>query len=71
MSAFEAGCWNWYSQNVNPFSMEAGIVGDLFVRLRLDGCRALFLSAMNKIHNAFAIVQHERMEHAARERANG
>jgi hypothetical protein len=64
MSAWEAGCWSWYLSNVNPFSMESGLVAEMFRDLKLGQLKSLFLSAMNSIHQTFAAIRAEKIKAA-------
>jgi len=70
MSAWEAGCWSWYVNNVNPFSMESGLIAELFRDMQQRSkqqpwpFKALFLSAMNSIHQTFASIRAERIKAA-------
>ena len=70
MSAFEVGCWNWYQENVNQFTLEAGALGDLILEEGLRGAaRKLFLRALGLIHAALELVEVEKAKakKAARE----
>ena len=70
MSAFEVGCWNWYQENVNRFTLEAGALGDF---IREDGllgaARKLFIQALGMIHATLELVAIEKAKakRAARE----
>lgn len=71
MSEFESVCWRWYMDNVNPFAMQAGIVGEMFKGESLAGAvKAMFLEALNKIHQALEFIQAE-MQAKQREAVNG
>jgi hypothetical protein len=72
MSRFESGCWNWYAENVTPFSMGAGIVADMFRSLDLQGAiKAMFLAAVSSVHQCLEYVQAERLHKAREARNNG
>jgi len=55
MSMFEAAVLSWYSEHVNPFALETGLVREEFMELGLRGpARWLFLRGLNLIHTEFA-----------------
>ena len=61
MSEFEAACFNWYCTSVNQFTMESGILPELFKEIGLRGrALRLFLRAANLIYQAFAHVSAEK-----------
>ena len=63
MSEYEAACLSWYADNVTPFTMEGGIVGQLILALGLEGkALALFLRAMNMIRQAFQGIEADRLK---------
>lgn len=63
MSAFEVACWGWYVGNVNAFSMEAGIVGEMFRDLGLRSkLKSMFLRALSEIHATFDAIQAARLK---------
>jgi len=71
MSKFELACWNWYCDNVSPFALEAGIVGEMFRGEGLvGGIKAMFLTAMNSIYQAMNFIQAD-MQRKAAEGAHG
>jgi hypothetical protein len=51
-SEFELAAWNWYRVNVSPFTMQAGIVGQMFAREapEEDGARKFWVMALNMIY---------------------
>jgi hypothetical protein len=65
LSAFEIGIWNWYGENVNHFTLEAGIVAGEFRQTGIRGpARWMALSALNAIHLMFQTVAAERRNKA-------
>jgi len=55
MSLFETACFNWYLDNVTPFSSKYGLVMDAFKELRLRGVpRAMFIRGLNAVDRVFA-----------------
>jgi len=61
MSAFEVRCWNWYQENVNRFTLEAGVLGELIREEGLRGAaRKLFIRALGLIHAALELVEVEK-----------
>jgi hypothetical protein len=58
LSAFELACWNWYAENVTPFSAEHGIVRDTFRETGLKGVmRKMCLAAFSAIAQTFSAIQ--------------
>jgi hypothetical protein len=65
MSPFEAACWNWFQENVNPFTVKAGAVGGFIARERLRGAaRGLFIRAVGMIDEMFERVSWEKAKAA-------
>jgi hypothetical protein len=63
MSAFELACWNWYAENVTPFTSEHGIVRDLFMAEGLTGkAKGMFLKALGAIHQTFETIRAEMLK---------
>jgi hypothetical protein len=65
MGPFEAACWNWFQENVNPFTVKAGAVGGFIAGERLSGAaRVLFIRAVGAIDEMFERVGWERAKAA-------
>jgi hypothetical protein len=68
MSAFEVRSWNWYQENVNRFTLQAGALGDLIRDERIRGAaRKLFIRALGIIHVTLELVAAEKVKKAAGE----
>lgn len=66
MSTFEVRCWNWYQENVNRFTLEAGALGDLIREEGIRGAaRRLFIRALGSIHATLELVAAEKAKKAA------
>ena len=63
LTKFERFCWNWYFENINQFTLEAGIAGENIKELGLKGMmKNLFLRALNMIYQNNLSIQNERTE---------
>lgn len=72
LSEYEAACLAWYYDNVLPFTMEVGMVGQLILALGLEGkALAMFLRAMNMIRQAFLGIESDRLKRQQEAVANG
>ena len=68
MSAFEVGCWNWYQEIVNRFTLQSGALGVLILDERIRGAaRRLFIRAIGAIHVTLELVAAEKAKKAAGE----
>jgi hypothetical protein len=68
LSEFELAAWNWYQMNVSPFTMQAGIVGQMFAREtpEADGARKFWVMALNAIYETMMLIENEQREKANR-----
>lgn len=74
LTEFERFCWTWYHENVNAFTLEAGVAGDAIKELGLAGLRRrLFLTALNMIHQNNRAISNEQVakEMDKRGKSNG
>ena len=56
-------CLHWYYANVNPFTMEAGLIGELVKDIKLmNPAKTLFLEAINMIYQTNQVIRQERMK---------
>jgi hypothetical protein len=50
-TGFEAFCLAWYFDNISPFAMDSGLVGELVRELELPGLtKSIFLRAVSLIY---------------------
>lgn len=66
MTPWETFCMGWYYANVNSFTLEAGLIGELMRDLRLRGIeRILFLRALGMLYaGQQAIIQQRTQKEA-------
>jgi len=61
MSAFEVRSWNWHQENVNRFTLEAGVLGEFIREEGIRGAaRTLFIRALGTIHATLELVEIEK-----------
>jgi hypothetical protein len=62
LDEFELAAWNWYRVNVSPFTMQAGIVGQMFAREmpRETGARKFWVMALNAIYETMNFIEEEQ-----------
>ena len=72
LSKFEAAAVNWYYGNVSQFTLDCGLMANLFQDLKLEGVdKELFLRAMAMIHRTEQKIQNEKMRLEMEKRRNG
>jgi hypothetical protein len=67
LTDFEGFCLAWHYENVNNFTIEAGILGEAVKELKLSGVkRRLFSKAQNMIRYNTLVIEAEKQREAIR-----
>lgn len=63
LTEFERLCWNWYHENINPFTLDTGLVGEAVKELNLERIeKKLFLTASNMIYQHYGAIRDEMIQ---------